>query len=589
MGDDEAPAAEDELLPWEVRVAKRRAGQARKEARDTASRRAKRAALVAAEIDAPEIFEPEAPAPQQTSSNGQMRMAPDGAVLSRFMQDWNFVTAIMGPWGSGKSVGCVGKMYSAACLQFPARDGVRRTRWLVVRDSYPNLQETTIKTWLDWFPETVYGDMRKSRPMQHVIRVPGAPVGGRPTTVEMEVLFLALENEEDRKKLLSMELTGAWINEAREIRKAIIDDVIGRTGRYPSMRDGGATWAGVFMDTNAPSETHWLPVMMGLVPAPEDMPEDDREALKKPDNWSFYQQPGALVEIKAGDGRVTAYEANPLAENIRYLRGGHQWYLERVGGKPRSWVRVNFCNKLGEIVAGKPVWPNFAREKHVATADVPVDPGLLLHVGIDSTGRNPAAVFAQVYQNRWRIVGELVVRDVNVETFAPMVRRKIGDLLRPSGRTLDQVTCAFYRDPHSQRSDIDDETVDRVFQKHGIRLIPAPGGNTIKHRLDTAEVIIDTFRVVISPSCRMLVSACDGAYRYRRLQVSGREEYSPEPEKNAASNVADALQYLFLGAGEGRDLMKGGAPPKPINTLRKFNPLSRGPVEKPRFALLGRR
>lgn len=519
----------------------------------------------------------------------QQTMSPDGIVLSAFMQDWNFVTGIMGPWGSGKSVACVAKLFMAAAQQAPDRNGVRRSRWAVVRDSYPNLQETTIKTWLDWFPESLYGAMRRARPMQHVIRCPGAPVNGRPTQIEMEVLFLALDDEEDRKKLLSMELTGAWVNETREMLKSIVDDVVGRTGRYPSMRDGGATWAGVIMDTNAPSDNHWWPIMAGQVPAPEDMPEDEREALKKPENWSFYEQPGALLEERDGAGRTTGWGANPLAENVRNLRGGHQWYLERIGGKSRSWIRINFCNKLGTMVSGKPVWPNFEKAKHVAAAELSFDPGLTLHVGVDSTGRNPAMVCGQCRGNQWNVLGELVARDVPTETFAPMVKRRLTDIIKPAGRSLEQVTVMFHRDPHSQRSDIDDQTVDQVFRKFGMRLIPAPGGNTIQHRLDTVEVIIDTYRITFAPGCRMIIAACDGGYRYRRLQVAGREEYSPEPEKNAHSNPADALQYLLLGAGEGRAMVKGSEPPKAVNTVRKFNPLDRGQRQATRYAIFGRR
>jgi len=39
----------------------------------------------------------------------------------------------------------------------------------------------------------------------------------------LEVIFLALDRPEDVKKLLSLELTGVWINEARELPKSIID------------------------------------------------------------------------------------------------------------------------------------------------------------------------------------------------------------------------------------------------------------------------------------------------------------------------------------------------------------------------------
>lgn len=504
----------------------------------------------------------------------QMVMTPDGAVLTAFMQDWNFVTIIRGPWGSGKSVACCGKLYQAACEQEPDRHGVRRSRWFVVRNTYPDLQETTVKTWLSWFPEGIYGPLRRSRPFEHIIRVAGPLHGGKPTRVEMEVLFLALDDENDRKKLLSMEFTGGWVNEAREIEKSIIDDLIGRTGRFPSMRDGGPTWAGVMMDTNAPSDTHWLPIMMGEALAPEDMAEEDREALQQPADWNYYVQPGALREVKDPQGKFTGYEPNPAAENIKWLKDGFGWYLQRVGGKTRSWVRVNFCNLLGSSVSGKPVWPTFSREKHVAPEVIPFDPALHLYCGVDQTGRNPAATFAQVLKGEWRVIGELVGKDISSDAFAPNVRRYLAKLIAPSGMSIDSVRVSFYRDPHDQKASSNDETADQVFRKHGIQLIPAPGGNGIKQRTETVETMFDNDKILISPNNTRLIAACEGGYRFRKLAISGGDYYDSEPDKrNGHADVADSLQYLMLGAGEGRQMMRGNAnAPKPKQVVPPYRP-----------------
>lgn len=503
----------------------------------------------------------------------QMTMTPDGAVLSAFMQDWAFVTIIRGPWGSGKSVACCGKLYNAACLQEPDVAGVRRSRWFIVRNTYPDLQETTVKTWLSWFPEEIYGPMRRSRPFQHTLKVPGAPDRyGRPTVVEAEFLFLALDDEDDRKKLLSMEFTGGWVNECREIDKAIIDDLIGRTGRFPSMRDGGPTWAGVIMDTNAPAETHWLPIMMGEVPVPEDMSEEDRDALKRPADWNYYVQPGALIEQKDGQGKFLGFEPNPAAENVKWLKDGHGWYMQRLGGKTRSWIRVNFCNLLGTSVSGKPVWPTFARERHVASEPIAFDPTLHLYVGIDQTGRNPAAIAAQVYQGRWRVIAELVGRDVPSDAFAPQVKRWLSNLTATAGLSLAQVRVSFYRDPHEQKNFTDNNSSDQVYRKNGILLIPAPGGNGVKHRTETVETMFDNDRIEVSPTCTRYIAACEGGYRFRKLNISG-EYYDPEPDKrNGHADIADASQYLFLGAGEGRTMMNGGAAAQPVVTASGYKP-----------------
>lgn len=509
----------------------------------------------------------------QPDTSGQMEMRPDGAMLSAFMQDWAFVTIIRGPWGSGKSVACCAKMYMAACMQEPDRRGVRRTRWAVVRNTYPDLQETTIKTWLEWFPEDIYGPLRRSRPFQHVIRVQGAPHHGKPTTVDMEVLFLALDDDEDRKKLLSMELTGAWINEAREINKAIIDDVIGRTGRFPPKRDGGYTWAGCLMDTNAPSELHWLPIMVGESLAPDTMNEDERDALKKPDDWHYYNQPGALRPIKDTAGKITSFEPNPLAENIHNHTEGFEYYLKRVGGKTRSWVLINFCNELGQLLAGKPVWPTFERGKHVATAPIAYDPNFPLLVGNDSTGRNPAAIFGQFIRGRWRILAELIGRDISVPAFAPQVKTKVSQIVATAGQSYQDATVQFYRDPHQEKGQGDDRNTDQMYIQAGIRLIPAPGGNAIATRTQTVEVLFDHDHIQIDPRCVTLIAACAGGYRFRKLKISGIEAYDEMPDKNNGyADPADALQYLVLGGGSGRAMVMGSEKPKPVVTATRYKP-----------------
>src|SRR5690606_19111708 len=78
---------------------------------------------------------------------------------------------------------------------------------------------------------------------------------------EWEVWFVALDRPDDVRKLLSMELSDAWVNEAREIPKAIIDALTGRVGRFPSMKDGGPDNVQVIMDTNSMDSDHWWYVL----------------------------------------------------------------------------------------------------------------------------------------------------------------------------------------------------------------------------------------------------------------------------------------------------------------------------------------
>ena len=77
--------------------------------------------------------------------------------VSGFMQSDARRRVIMGPFGSGKSSGCVIEITRRAMMQKRGRDGFRRSRWAIVRNTMPQLRDTTMKTWFEWFPDGTIG------------------------------------------------------------------------------------------------------------------------------------------------------------------------------------------------------------------------------------------------------------------------------------------------------------------------------------------------------------------------------------------------------------------------------------------------
>jgi len=136
---------------------------------------------------------------------------PTGA---KFHKDESFIRAIIGPIGSGKSVACCWEIFRKACAQKAHTDGIRRSRWVVVRNTYRELIDTTINTYNDWFGELGYW---RKMDMKHIVTMPLEDG----TIVQYEVLFRALDKPDDIKKLLSLELTGGFLNECREIPKQL--------------------------------------------------------------------------------------------------------------------------------------------------------------------------------------------------------------------------------------------------------------------------------------------------------------------------------------------------------------------------------
>jgi|TARA_R110000796_G_scaffold205610_2_gene321588 hypothetical protein len=498
---------------------------------------------------------------------------PDGEVVKSFMKDDSFFRGIRGPVGSGKSVACCVEVFRRALQQKPNEKGIRRSRWAIIRNTNPQLRTTTIKTWLDWFPEEEWGKFMWSVPYTHWIKQ---------ADLELEVLFLALDRPEDVKKLLSLELTGVWVNEAREISKSIIDATTMRVGRFPSMREGGPTWSGVICDTNAPEEDHWWPIMSGEVPIPDHIHREQARMLVKPDNWKFYIQPEGMIEKKFKDGLIDDYKVNPKAENIKNMLP--TYYDNLIRGKTKSWIDVYVMNRLGSIQEGKPVYPMFVTESHVSKEPIPIADGVPLYIGIDF-GLTPAAVFGQKVRGRWLIQMELVSVDMGIVRFAELIRQEIAT-------RFAHLEIKIFGDPAGDfRAQTDESTPFQIMRGAGLTAHPAPS-NSVDLRLESVSSTLNKMvegksGFLADKRCVSLIKGFESGYSYRRMQVSG-ERFDDKPDKNMYSHVHDALQYLLLGAGEGRALIRGQKPLQSFNGRKDFDVFNRKPLPRQRKSLWSR-
>lgn len=482
------------------------------------------------------------------------------------MKDNSFFRGLRGPVGSGKSVCCCVEVFRRALMQEKNADGVRRSRWAIIRNTNPQLRTTTIKTWLDWFPEDEWGKFSWSVPYTHHIKR---------ADLDLEILFLALDRPEDVKKLLSLELTGIWINEAREIPKSIIDACTMRVGRFPSMKEGGCTWTGVIADTNAPEEDHWWPIMSGEVPIPDHIPKEDAKMLAKPDNWNFYTQPAGMLETKDEDGSISGYSLNENAENLNNMR--RDYYPNIVMGKTKTWIDVYVMNRLGSIKDGKPVYGMFAPDMHIADEEIPIADGMPVYIGIDF-GLTPAAAFAQKVRGRWLVQQEIVAFDMGIVRFSELLRQEIAT-------KYANCEVIIFGDPAGDfRAQTDESTPFQILRGAGLNARPAPS-NDVSLRLESVtqpltRMVDGQSGFLIDKRCRELIKGFEGGYQYRRIQVSG-ERYDDKPEKNHFSHIHDALQYLFLGAGEGRSVMSNvGRVTTPFQAKRDYDIFSRQPRKR---------
>lgn len=475
--------------------------------------------------------------------------------LEEFHLSDAFVRGVRGPIGSGKSTGMCIELFRRMREQRPGADSMRRTRWAVIRNTNSQLETTTVKTWLDWFPEHLFGKFVRRYPMCHYVEY---------DDVRAEVWFLALDKPEDIKKLLSLELTGIWVNEAREVPLDVVHAASGRVGRYPSMREGGPTWCGIIMDTNPPDDEHWWSVMEGSTPMPDDW--------QQPDDWEFFIQPPAMFE-KQVDGKVV-WELNPQAENLNNLRPGY--YEQFIQGKPNHYIRVYVGNKLGTTVEGMPVYKDeWNEDLHLAKAPLVWIPGRKIYIGLDF-GRTPAACFSQMTpRGQWQDLHELVTEGMGAPTFAKLLKAEM--------RTnFPEAQFEVYGDPSgNDPKETSEKTYFQILDAEGIRVRPAPAQNLLIRKEAGAapltRMIDGAPGYLLSPKCKYIRKGFNGQFRYKKLNTSGTTRYSEEYDKNIYSHIHEARQYAYCGGGEAKGLIGKSTgrnrSSKPHRAKTNFNPL----------------
>jgi hypothetical protein len=464
-------------------------------------------------------------------------------IMWDFMQDESFVRVLYGPVGSGKSICCIHELFKRALQQAPNSEGKRKTRFLIVRNTWDQLRSTVQKSAFDWFQPGVWGDWKASEKtfyMNHTL-----PDGSR---VLSEFLYMSLDEPADVKKVLSLELTGCYGNEMRELRPDIVDGLLMRLRRYPSKKDGGPSWSGAIFDTNPPDESTWL-----------------QERLENPpENWAIFKQPPAILKLEtyiAQEGEEPDYETgiydsegvrwyvNPRCDNLKNL--DPEYYRALVPGKSVDYIRVYLRALYGRSLSGLPVYDkSFNEQFHVAATDLtPLkSPEHPIIIGQD-LGRTPAAVLVQ--RNAF---GQLVVLDelnsvnMGIETF---LNTKLAPLLSRE----EYLGCTFVVAPDPAgwaKQQIGEVSPVDVIKRAGFKVV-RPVSNTPEVRVEAVERALLRHvdgkpAFVVNPRCKELLKGFRYGYRYK-LNRQGYQDDTPD--KNAWSHGADACQYAVLVAEAG--------------------------------------
>lgn len=407
---------------------------------------------------------------------------------------------------SGKTTGNFFKLLHMAMKQAPSPlDGIRRSKCLIVRNTFPQLHDTTIPSWNYWFKDGQAGSWMKTTNTFNL----------KFGDVECEVLFRALDTPDDVARVLSMEVTFVILDEFVLIPKEIVEAISSRAGRYPSAVDGGATNWGVWGASNPGNETDWwYDWFYGETPLD--------------DNIRLFEQPSGL---------------SPHAENIENLPGKEKYYEQLIKGKSSAWIKQFVEVTWGYSQNGKPVWPMFNPALHISPTTLTPNPALQLCIGFDPGMSGSAFLIGQEdHHGRLIVYDEIVLSGVGTE-------RGITDYLRPLlSRKYKGYDVEIAPDPAANnRASSNERTSVDILRKFKFNVNTRDTNNTLAPRLEAVEHYLSRLTdvgpaLLIDPSCKHLIRAMQGGYRF--TTIKNGDKTSETPDKNQHSHVADGLQYL---------------------------------------------
>jgi hypothetical protein len=470
------------------------------------------------------------------------RYEPPDDVLESFHASKALVRGVRGPRGSGKSAASIMEGMQGAGTQNVNHEGRRRSRFLVLRDTYRQLETTTIPSFKKWLgPYTRFSGVY---PIKGFTRAPN-PDG---SVLEMETVFLAMDGENIIDNLQSFEASFAWINEARAIQnRNVVNMVIASCGRYPSKDEEGCPNAFVVMDTNPCDEFHWW---------------HDADVKETPSGWAFFAQASPLIYLRDAPtyyDKPAFYKPNPAATYARIQNKGYDYWLDQIPGATDPFIRTMVMGKYGTLVAGKPVYEKYWHEDCLSPTPIEAHPSLPIVVGIDTSGLHPGAVFCQAYQGRVNALHELHAADSPFDQFCEAV------LMPTINERYRMNPIIAVVDPSNPRYGVGGKTALQILIGYGIDAVLART-NRLNERLGAVTKLLQRRgALAIDPGCKILVEGFRGKYHYKKIDTSGViVAYKPVPEKDKYADVHDGFQYVALYYSGGTQAQKVIVPPRKV-------------------------
>jgi PBSX family phage terminase large subunit len=352
-----------------------------------------------------------------------------------------------------------------------------KSRHAIVRLNFNAVKRSVF---LDTFPKVV------------MLCFPGLPVKYNKTDYiaylpnGSEIHFLGLDDGQRTEKVLGLEFSTLYINEASQVDYSSVQMLISRLAEKNDLKKR------VWFDFNPPTKSHWSYYLFIKKLDPiSDIPLDD------PDNYvSLKMNPAQNIE-NIDSEYLTMLEKMPEKDRNRFLLGE---FNDESDGQVYYAFRSDDHIKQTEIIAGT------------------------IHVGIDFNVSPFTAVIGQFYENKFFIHDEVYLENSDTFKMSDALKRKGygGAVLIPDSTAHNRKTSGM--------SDV------QILEQAGFKIL-STRNPFVTDRVNNINRLFTANRIIINPKCKKLINDLHKVvWKDNKLDQSGTNKM--------LTHISDALGYL---------------------------------------------
>ncbi len=484
------------------------------------------------------------------------RLVSPGKVADAFVKSNAFICGCIGPVGSGKTVAALQKGIMVAAKQkgVMTEEGVliRKARIGVIRESYPSLKSTTLKSWFRIVPEAE-GKFGWQAPYVHsfrkILKREGNRRDGRPIDIlECEFEFRAIGDQSVEEACRGWEVNAVIIDEADLQPANLVPFLTGRVGRFSDLDASLVVDPQIIVVLNMPDiENHIYALLF----------DEASEVL------GLTAEEAAILQATLGDRKliekfIQPGGREPDAENLHNLPGGRGYYILQVAANRATpgYVDRMVDNKPVPIQHGQAVNANFAYSTHVRACEW--DPRRKLILGVDQGLFAAAVALQRDWDNQIRTLAEVVnttrgasgqvqLLKVGPTAFAKRVKRMLTEEFPDITPDMIRVVADPAAFAAKDRADNEHDWL-LAFQKELGLTVHRAKTNSAGLRNQAIWTALDARDgYLVDPKCRHLIKGHSGGYRYAKAELTtGEVRGHLEIQDTIYTHVVDAEQYAAL-------------------------------------------